>query len=73
RVGCALHVLHIAVNAGLENDYFMGPLGKGSWQDWQYDHLVSLLGVVWYNLSRSSSSNSKFRQYQHMIAKQFPD
>ena len=30
RIGCVLHILHLAVTAGLTNPFFMGPLGKGS-------------------------------------------
>ena len=30
RIGCVLHILHIAVTAGMTNPFFMGRLGKGS-------------------------------------------
>ena len=30
RIGCVLHILHLAVTAGWTNPFFMGPLGKGS-------------------------------------------
>ena len=33
----------------------MGPLGKGPWNEWERDHVFSLLGLVWYNTSRSDS------------------
>ena len=29
RLGCVLHILHIAVTAGMTSTFFMGPLGKG--------------------------------------------
>ena len=42
---CVLHIiLHIAVTSGLTSVFFMGPLGKGSWNEWERDHLFSLLG-----------------------------
>lgn len=67
-----LHILHLAVNAGLTNPFFMGPLGKGSWHEWESDHLVALLGSVWYNISRSNTCNATFKQFQNLIAKHFP-
>jgi len=51
RIGCVLHILHLAVTAGLTNPFFMGPLGKGSWREWESDHLVALLGSVWYKVT----------------------
>ena len=52
RLGCALHVLHLAVTvtAGMTNPCFMGPLGVGISHE-PRDHLVALLGCVWYNIS----------------------
>ena len=47
RLGCALHVLHLAVTAGMTNPCFMGPLGVASWHE-PRDHLVALLGCAWY-------------------------
>ena len=55
RLGCVLHILHIAVTAGMTSTFFMGPLGKGPWNEWERDHVFSLLGPVWYNTSRSDS------------------
>ena len=55
RLGCVLHILHIAVTAGMTSTFFMGPLGKGPWNEWERDHAFSLLGLVWYNTSRSDS------------------
>ena len=56
RLGCVLHnILHIAVTAGMTSTFFMGPLGKGPWNEWERDHVFSLLGLVWYNTSRSDS------------------
>ena len=54
RLGCVLHILHIAVTAGMTST-FMDPLGKGPWNEWERDHVFSLLGLVWYNTSRSDS------------------
>ena len=51
RIGCVLHILHVAMTAGLTNKYFLGPLGTGSWNEWTHSHLVALLGTVWYNTS----------------------
>ena len=55
RLGCVLHILHIAVTAGMTSIFFMGPLGKGPWNEWERDHVFSLLGLVWYNTSRPDS------------------
>ena len=58
RLGCVLHnILHnIAVTAGMTSTFFMGPLGKGPWNEWERGHVFSLLGLVWYsNMSRSDS------------------
>ena len=56
RLGCVLHILHIAViTAGMTSTFFMGPLGKGPWNEWERDHVFSLLGLVWYNTNRSDS------------------
>ena len=30
RIGCVLHILHLAVTVGLTSPFFMDPLGKGS-------------------------------------------
>ena len=54
-LGCVLHILHIAVTAGMTSTFFMGPLGKGPWNEWERDHVFSLLGLVWYSTSRSDS------------------
>ena len=55
RLGCVLHIFHIAVTAGMTSIFFMGPLGRGPWNEWERDHVFSLLGLVWYNTSRSDS------------------
>ena len=56
RLGCVLHILHVAViTAGTTSTFFMGPLGKGPWNEWERDHVFSLLGLVWYNTNRSDS------------------
>ena len=47
RLGRVLHILHIAVTAGMTSTFFMGPLGKGPWNEWERDHLFSLLGLIW--------------------------
>lgn len=67
RIGCLLHVLHLAVNAGMECIFFMGPLGKGSWHEWEDHHLVALLGTLWYNTSKSDSSCISWRRFQNLI------
>ncbi|CAM9882199.1 unnamed protein product [Ectocarpus fasciculatus] len=51
----------------MESEMFMGPLGKGSWHGWEQQHLVALLGMVWYNLSRSESSNTNWAQFVSMV------
>ena len=64
RLGCALHVLHLAVMAGMTNPCFMGPLGVASWHE-PRDHLVALLGLCLVqhqpiqHLQRSVTSVSK--------------
>lgn len=73
RLGCVLHILHISITAGFTSVYFMGPLGKGSWHEWERDHVYSLLGMVWYNTSRSESSNANFERWKKVVAEQFPD
>ena len=60
RLGSVLHILHIAVTGGMTSTFFMGPLGKGPlgkgpWNEWERDHVFSLLGLVWYNTSRFDS------------------
>ena len=72
RIGCVLHILHISVTAGLTTPCFMGPLGVGSWHEWKEDHLVALLGSVWYNISRSNTCNSNFQQFKKMVTERFP-
>lgn len=72
RLGCVLHILHIAITAGLTSIFFMGPLGKGSWHEWERDHVFSLLGMVWYNLCRSNASNTTWEQYKTQVAEEFP-
>ncbi|CAB1100448.1 unnamed protein product [Ectocarpus sp. CCAP 1310/34] len=52
---------------------FMGPLGKGSWHEWERDHVFSLLGMVWYNTSRSEPSNASFQRWKRVVAAQFPN
>ncbi|CAM9228827.1 unnamed protein product [Sphacelaria rigidula] len=56
RIGCALYVLHIAVTAGFEGEFFTSPMGSGSWHEWGESHLVNRLGTVWDTLSGSTSS-----------------
>ena len=68
RIGCLLLVLHLSVNAGMDNPFFMGPLGKGAWHNWPRQHLVSLLGIIWYNTSRSDVSSTTWWQCKTMIA-----
>ncbi|CAM9251460.1 unnamed protein product, partial [Hapterophycus canaliculatus] len=55
----------------MECEFFMGPLGKGSWHEWQHQHLVSLLGMVWYNLARSESSNTTWAQFKTLVEARF--
>ena len=33
RIGCFLHVLHLADNVGMENVFYNRPLGSGSWDE----------------------------------------
>ena len=49
RIRCLLHALHLSANAGMVNPFFMGPLGEGAWHNWPRQHVVSLLGIIWYN------------------------
>ena len=53
RLGCVLHMLHIAVTAGMTSTFFMGPLGKGPWNEWERDHLFSRLGLALARFLRS--------------------
>lgn len=62
RIGCLLHVLHLAISAGMQTDSFMGPLGTGSWHEWPKQHLVSLLGSVWYNTSTRALAATLWRR-----------
>eukprot|EP00752_Nemacystus_decipiens_P006816 g6119.t1 len=71
RLGCFLHILHLAVNAGMESEFFMGPLGHGSWHEWEKPHLVGLLGMVWYNLSRSEAANTNWTQFKRLVHSKF--
>ena len=67
RIRCLLHVLHLSVNAGMDNPFFVGPLGNGAWHKWPWQHLIGLLGIVWYNTSRTDVANTTWRQYRTMI------
>ena len=58
RIDCLLHLLHLSVSARMENAFFMGPLGKGSWHEWSKQHRVGLIGSTWYSMSRSDISNT---------------
>ena len=73
RLGCTLHILQISVTAGLESKYFMGPMGSGSWHEWEKSHLVALLGTVWYSyaMSRSGSSTANFDQFNNLVMNEF--
>ena len=71
-IGCPLHVLHLSVNAGMDNPFFMGPLGKGAWHNWPRQRLVSLLGIIWCNTSRSDVANMTWRQYTNIAVKSAP-
>lgn len=71
RIGCALHILHLAVMAGIQSDYFMGTMGSGSWHEWKTAHLVALLGTVWYTISRSGSSTANFAQFNNLVGEEF--
>ena len=68
RLGCVLHILHIAVTAGMTSTFFMDPLGKGPWNEWEIDHVFSLRGLVWYNTSRSDSCNANFERWKRKVA-----
>ena len=73
RLRCVLQILHIAVTAGMTSTFFMGPLGKGPWNEWEKDHVFSLLGLVWHNTSRSDSCNANFERWKGKVAAKFPD
>lgn len=51
----------------MECEFFMGPLGKGSWHEWEEHHLVALLGSIWYNTSRSDSSCISWTRFQKLV------
>lgn len=55
----------------MECEFFMGPLGKGSWHEWSGQHLVALLGLVWYNLSRSEATNTNRAQFKNLVHAKF--
>ena len=60
-ISCTLNSLQLAVSAGFQSRFFMGPLGgKGlpPWHEWREQHLVALLGSVGHNLRRSDASNN---------------
>ena len=69
RMGSLLHVLHLSVNVGMDNPFFVGPLGKGAWHKWPRQHLISSLGIIWYNTSRSNVVNTTRRQYKIYVSK----
>ena len=58
RIGCFIHVLHLADNVGMESVLHMCSLGSGSFHEWPKHHLACLLGSAWYNMSRSDVSNT---------------
>ena len=45
----------------------MGRLAKGSWHEWPKQHLVGLLGSLWYNMSQSDVFNTTQKPYKHVI------
>ncbi|CAB1102116.1 unnamed protein product [Ectocarpus sp. CCAP 1310/34] len=51
----------------MECEFFMGPLGKGSWHEWEDNHLVALLATLWYNISRSDSSCISWRRVKNLV------
>lgn len=61
RIGCVLHVNHLSVVAEMESVFFVGPLGKGSWQEWPGQHLLGLLGSLRANMSTSYVSNTRWK------------
>lgn len=67
RIGCLLYILHIAVNAAMQSEFFMGVFTQASWHEWPGQHLVALLGSLWYNTSRSDASNLSWNRFQHLI------
>ena len=48
RLGCVLHVLHIAVTAGMTSTFFMGPLRKGPWNEWERDHVSIFFWEIFF-------------------------
>lgn len=71
RLGCILNIMHLSVTAGLESNYFMGPMGSGSWHEWKKNHLVALLGTLWYTVSRSGSCKANFEQFKNLVTDEF--
>ena len=72
RLGCALHVVHLAVTAGMTNPCFVGLLGVGISHEPRV-HLVALLGCLVQHISRSKTCHATFFHFQNLIAKHFPE
>lgn len=71
---CTLQSLQLAVLAGFESRFFMGPLGEGPpWHEWREQHLVALLGAVGHNLRRSEASDNttSWSQFKRIVEEKF--
>ena len=71
---CTLQSLQLAVLAGFESRFFMGPLGRGPpWHEWREEHLVALLGSVGHNLRRSDASDNatSWSQFRRIVEEKF--
>ena len=70
RLGCALHVLHLAVMAGMTTPVSWALSAwpvctsrETTW--WRFS------ACVWCNISRSNTCNAALPQFQNLIAKHF--
>ena len=54
-------------SAEMAHVFFMGRLRKGSWHEGPKQHLVGLLGSLWYNMSQSDVFNTTQKPYKHVI------
>ena len=67
RIGCLLHVLHLFVNAGMGNVFFVGLLGKGCGMSGRSNTLSVCSARCWHNMSRSDVFNTAVKLYKHVV------
>lgn len=65
--GCVLRNLQVAVTSCWCSERSMGPVGKGSWPEWEYAHDVVFLDTIW----RIVSKQAVLPEHQSLFLVQF--